>query len=60
MEREKRGGVKKILGTPRQMKKGRKVTSKNISQPPTRAAGREKGKNFGGSGGTAVSIAGLY
>ena len=39
------------------MKKGRKVTSKNISQPPTRAVGRQKGKKKGGSGGTPVSTA---
>ena len=46
MEREKRGGVKKILGRVRQLKKGWEVTSKNTSQPPTRAAGRAKGRNF--------------
>jgi hypothetical protein len=39
------------------MKKGRKVTSKNISQPPTRAVGRQKGNKKGGSGGTPVSTA---
>ena len=46
MWKGKRGGVKKILGRIRQLKKGRKVASKNISQPPTRAAGRAKGRNF--------------